>query len=47
MITQLMTQLSHEMKLKVSTEKGDDYKTGCLLEFSYFEKKKKKKINCG
>ena len=42
MIAQLMTQLSHEMKLKVSAEKGDDYKTGCLLEFSYFEKKKKK-----
>ena len=41
MITQLMTQLSHEMKLKVSTEKGDDYKTGCLLEFSYFEKKRR------
>ena len=44
MITQLMTQLSHEMKLKVSTEKGDDYKTGCLLEFSYFEKKKKRRL---
>ena len=42
MITQLMTQLSHEMKLKVSTEKGDDYKTGCLLEL--FLKKKKKRL---
>ena len=23
---------------KISTGKGDDYTTGCLLEFSYFEK---------
>ena len=24
---------------KISTGKGDDYTTGCLLDFSYFEKK--------
>ena len=23
---------------KISTEEGDDYKTGCLLNFAYFEK---------
>ena len=23
---------------KISTEQGDDYSTGCLLDFSYFEK---------
>ena len=33
MIKQLMTQLS-----KVSTGQGDDYTTGCLLDFAYFEK---------
>ena len=25
-------------KRKISTGQGDDYTTGCLLEFSYFEK---------
>ena len=30
---------------KVSTGQGDYYTTGCLLDFAYFEKKKKK-INC-
>ena len=25
---------------KISTAKGDDYTTGCLLDFDYFEKKK-------
>ena len=34
MISQSMTQLR-----KMSTGQGDDYITGCLLEFSYFEKK--------
>ena len=29
---------------KVSTGQGDYYTTGCLLDFAYFEKKKK--INC-
>ena len=29
---------------KTSTGQGDDYTTGCLLDFSYFEKKNK--INC-
>ena len=24
---------------KISTGKGDDYTTGCLLDFAYFEKK--------
>ena len=24
---------------KISTGKGDDYTTGCLLDFDYFEKK--------
>ena len=24
---------------KISTGKGDDYATGCLLDFAYFEKK--------
>ena len=24
---------------KISTGQGDDYTTGCLLDFSYFEKK--------
>ena len=24
---------------KISTGKGDDYTTGCLLDFPYFEKK--------
>ena len=33
MIKQLMTQLS-----KVSTGQGDDYTTGCLLDFAYFKK---------
>ena len=27
----------HEVR-KISTGKGDDYTTGCLLDFSYFEK---------
>ena len=25
---------------KISTEKGDDYTTSCLLDFAYFQKKK-------
>ena len=29
---------------KVSTGQGDDYTTGCLLDFAYF--KKKLQINC-
>ena len=32
---------------KVSTGQGDDYTTGFLLDFAYFEKKNKKtQINC-
>ena len=27
---------------KISAVKGEDYTTGCLLDFSYFQKKKKK-----
>ena len=39
MINQLMTQLSNMMKSeKKSTGQGDDYTTGCLLDFAYFEK---------
>ena len=34
MISKLMTQL----KKKVSTGQGDDYTTGCLLDFAYFQK---------
>ena len=30
---------------KVSTGQGDDYTTGCLLDFAYFGKKKKQ-TNC-
>ena len=30
---------------KISTGQGDDYTTGCLLDFAYFEKKLQ--INCG
>ena len=30
---------------KISTGQGDDYTIGCLLDFAYFETKKKK-INC-
>ena len=34
-----MTQLNNMMKLeKISTGQGDDYTTGCLLDFAYFEK---------
>ena len=38
MINQLMTQLGNMMK-SISTGQGDDYTTGCLLSFAYFEKK--------
>ena len=39
MINQLMTQLNNMMKSeKISTGQGDDYTTGCLLDFAYFEK---------
>ena len=37
MISQLMTRLSNTAK-SVSTGQRDDYTTGCLLDFSYFEK---------
>ena len=33
-----MTQLSNTMKYGDSTGQGDDYTTGCLLDFAYFEK---------
>ena len=40
MTSQLMTQLNNMTKLeKISTGQGDNYTTGCLLDFSYFEKK--------
>ena len=35
MINQLMTQLSSMMKSEI---RGDDYTTGCLLDFAYFQK---------
>ena len=38
-ISQSMTQLSNTMKYGNSTGQGDDYTTGCLLDFAYFEKK--------
>ena len=40
MISQLMTRLNNTTKSeKVSTGQGDDYTTGCLLDFLYIEKK--------
>ena len=36
-INDLMKQ--HDEIRKISTEQGDDYTTGCLLDFAYFEKK--------
>ena len=30
---------------KISTEQSDDFTTGCLLDFAYFEKQLQ--INCG
>ena len=46
MIKQLMTQLSnmndsikqYDEVRKVSTGRGNDYKTSCLLDFAYFKK---------
>ena len=35
MINQLMTQLNNKMKLEKYQQ---DYTTGCLLDFAYFEK---------
>ena len=32
----------YEKVRKVSKRRGDDYTTGCLLDFAYFSKKKKK-----
>ena len=37
MISQLMTQLNNTTKLK-KYQQGDDYTTGCLLDFAYFER---------
>ena len=37
MISQLMTQLNNTTKLK-KHQQGDDYTTGCLLDFAYFER---------
>ena len=44
MTNQLMTQLSNTTKLEISTGQGDDYTTGCLLDFANL--KIKKQINC-
>ena len=39
MINQLMTQFKqYDEARKISTGQGDDYTTGCLLDFAYFEK---------
>ena len=37
MINQLMTLLNNMMKSE--KYQGDDYTTGCLLDFAYFKKK--------
>ena len=38
MINQLMTQFKqYDEARKISTGQGDDYTTGCLLDFAYFE----------
>ena len=37
----IMTK-THENIRKIATGKGDDYTTGCLLDYSYLKKKKKK-----
>ena len=42
MINQLMTQLSNTTKSeKCQQRQGDDYTTGCLLDFAYFERNDK------
>ena len=38
MISQLMLIKQYGEVRKVSTGQGDDYTTGCLLDFAYFEK---------
>ena len=38
MISQLMTQLSNTTTSKKYQQEMDDYTTGCLLDFAYFEK---------
>ena len=38
MISQLMTQLSNTTTSKKYQQEMDDYRTGCLLDFAYFEK---------
>ena len=38
MINQLMIQLENMMKLEKATGKGDNYATGCLLDYDYFKK---------
>ena len=45
MTSQLMTQLNNTKESeKYQQKKGNDYTTGCLLDFAYF--KKKLQINC-
>ena len=40
MTNQLITPLSNTTKSeKTSARQGDDFTTGCLLDFAYFEKK--------
>ena len=38
MISQLMTQLNNTTTSKKYQQEMDDYTTGCLLDFAYFEK---------
>ena len=38
MINQLIIQLNNDEVRKTSTGQGDDYTTGCLLDYSYFRK---------
>ena len=38
MVSQLMIWLNYDEVRKISTGLGDDYMTGCLLDFAYFEK---------
>ena len=38
LINQLIAWLKHENIRKIDTGQGDDYTTGCLLDYTYFKK---------
>ena len=38
LINQLIAWLKHENIRKIDTGQGDDYTTGCLLDYNYFKK---------